>query len=709
MSIRRVSSSFAEGEEDLKSPRKLQRSIWNQLLPPAGGSRPSSTLSLRSIDLTPTLPSVLLQCEPYASHINALDVSYSFVDGEAIAALCGSLRCLEEVFAVNCGLVELESSTKWPSSLKLIDLSRNRLTAFPLGIDSLMHLEKLNLSGNFISNVEPSVLKLPKLENLYLLKNPIANIPKNVCREGVLGMRRYFNVQPHPLPETRSRESPPVRTFSLRKALLQQTESTESGYDSSGRLASSSSYSSLNDIEQEIDLWPRFHPDVLPEGYTEACQGTLCQIYLPEGCRKDVRFEIVKDISLHPKLRHNEFLMTPVVRITPHGLAFDLNEPAIVVLSHCMKLSGGIQQLVQPLCSSTVLYEPPNWMRIDGDKCEVFNDCVMFHTTHFSLFAVISVLPYPSASIEISPNEGGTLPVLELPGFQIQIPPNSIGSTTTITATVYYVDRPYCPEEDNPLALASVCVGLEPHGMEFKHPVEVSIPIPDYAAIKSTFHDASLHLWYSPYINEGVFQWETVDNTPITVHDGLHGHIAVFKVEHFSFFELLWSVCKDTLVRLGYGASFVYRQLSSRTRYVSVRCQVFMSPPLQDLTFGLLVMVYKFGDPLKDLSNYRWMLADTGGKHVFVKTGDISVTLEGHFSPRSEFGETGLSRTATIDFSGQDFCLRFEFALGLRELWLPLQDHQIIGKMRVGQWDGTTPIDINLIKVLYVHIRYQLV
>jgi len=69
-------------------------------------------------------------------------------------------------------------------------------------------------------------------------------------------------------------------------------------------------------------------------------------------------------------------------------------------------------------------------------------------------------------------------------------------------------------------------------------------------------------------------------------------------------------------------------------------------------------------------------------------------------------GETTLSRRAEIEFAGEDFCLRFEFALRLRDLLLPLADHQLIGKLHIHQQDGTTPVELNLIKVSKHHFHH---
>ena len=462
-----------------------------------------------------------------------------------------------------------------------------------------------------------------------------------------------------------------IHSLSFKNLLLQYghrhvwSESTESGYNSpSQRLFSSCS--SLTDQEDEDFNFqlPVFTPYALPEGYTQACNTPLCQIYLPAEYGQNVCIEIVKDLSFHPQVCPNELLVTPVVRIAPHGLTFPSDRPAIVVLSHCTWPNS--QEVLVPLCSNTGLYEPPTWTKLEpGCSCEVFRDCITFSTTHFSLFAAVSVLPYPSTKADIN-NEGGILTLPELPGFKVHFPPDSVHTDIPITvqATVYYADH---IKSDHNLSLATACVGLEPHGMEFRTPVLVSIPIPDFAAIKTSFQDTRLQLWTSSYIDEYTLHWEHVPNAHISVQEGASGHIATFQVNHFSFFELLWTICRDTLQTLGYGAAFVYRHLPSRTRYVSIRCQVFMSQPLDDQTFGLLVAVYKFGEPLTTLSNYKWMLADTGSKHTFLKTGELCVSLEGCFEPRREIGETVLSRRTGIQFAGEDFCLRFEFALRLRD------------------------------------------
>ena len=182
----RVSAS-TEGDstegEGLHSPKKLQRSIWNQIaeVPSLTSHQPhlncSSSLSLRSINLTPSLPVILHQCKPHASHITSLDVSYSILDESNISALCAAFSKLQSFCAVDCGLEELEPDMMWPRGLKRINLSRNRLTDFPTGIGHLLYLEELNVSGNRIHTVNLAVLQLPILQILHLLNNQFIMYP----------------------------------------------------------------------------------------------------------------------------------------------------------------------------------------------------------------------------------------------------------------------------------------------------------------------------------------------------------------------------------------------------------------------------------------------------------------------------------------------------------------------------------------------------
>ena len=622
---------------------------------------------------------------------------------------------------------EFDHSTQWPKCLRCVDFSRNQLTQCPQGLASLSYLTTLNLSGNLIRELDPSLLRLPLLEKLHLLHNPVQNVPKHICRDGISKMREYFKTEILPLPQQDidtnfihkaqsisrkiSNSNMPVhveRCQDFRRYLLRQQGSFDSGYESSQRCRSTSGSSiDMSDSDtlaiNSAQSWPSFANYQLPDGYAPAAETNLCQVYLPGGYKERVRVELVKDISLYPQVQSNELLITPVVHITPHGLKFSVEEPAIVILPHCTKPSScnGHEVTTQKLYlihSNSGLNQPPFWGRLDGKcDCEIFQDCVVFKTTHFSLFAVVSVLPYPSASISIGPNYGGLLTVPELPGFEVNLPP-TFGETITVTATVYYDDAPY-NIEDNERALASPCIALEPHGTQFNTPAQISLPIPNYNEILNHFPNAKLELWHAP-AGMGIESpepenWKRFQDANISITQHGSTHVLIFTTTHFSWWESLWDIGKRALQKIGLGTNIG----SSRTRYVSIRIQAFMSPPIRAggvQTFGLLIAVYKFGTPLSHLSNYPWSLLDTGSKRIYLQLGPLEVNIQGCFSALEyEDPNCPLSRvTELIEFNGDDFCQRFEFALQLKA-GCEAQEGMLMGKLHFKQWRGTTPVHQN--------------
>ena len=706
----------------VSSPGKLQRSIWNQTAPSSrsGAAVSDLTLSLRNLSISPPPPqpsspspsqsrllsAILILTQPYSTTITKLDFSYSRLSPQYLATLCSTCRSLLRLALVDCGLTTIDPHMQWPSLLQAIDLSRNKLSDIPCGIEQLLYLKYLNLSGNRITTVTDVLMKLPNLKSLHLIANPIQNVPKEMCRRGVEAMREYLEVEPLPAPA-----SPPVsravRRLSLEDGrnrnhvLRQRIESLESGYDSSSRL-SSIAYVSDSDPEPDIgnqddplpDVWPDFCPTSLPQDYKKSGSHQLCQLYLPRSASKaQVQIAEVKDLSLHPQLASNQLLLTPVVRISPHGLRFEEDEPALVVLCHC-RMPGGVEgEEVAVFCSDTGPRQLPQWSKLRGEACTctIFKTHVKFSTRHFSMFAVVSTLPYPSAKVVISSNEGGSLSLPdECPGLKVTLSqgclvPNS--GEKSITATVYYTDSP-CPN-DHTAALASPVVGLEPHGIEFTRSVEVTLPIPDYSTIRNALPEARLQLWTAPPDGHC---WSHLTDTPLTLNLTGGIHTVTFSILHFTLFEILW----NSLSALRDGAEYVYRRI--RSWPVAVRCQVFMTPPQQDLSFALLVLVYKYGNPMPGLDNYPWMLADTGSSPVCLHTGEVEAVLHG-FSAVQEHGEDPvLSQTHT--FNGENFGLRFDFSLRLRSRHLPLTDYQTLGKLKLTQGISEVPVlELTLIKV----------
>ena len=728
---------------------KLKRSIHNQLddvlssplQPRKLGAQEDSTkeLVLRNFDLLPLLKDVLSQCRPHQSHITKLDISFSIASLDVLNTLCSPLENLRTLHAKSCGLNDAPSITvPWPRRLQDLDLSRNELSECPQGITYLLHLVKLNLSGNKIKIVPPALLQIPCLKKCWFVNNPIHNVPKTVCREGVEQMRVFLSVEPHPIPHeardlhksSRSESRRRRRASSasslencgdLRRYVLHNQGSFESDYESSTQspYQSSSSLSSVStdmefsessdaEFESNIVEWRVFDIDEIPRDYTQTTErNPLCQVYLPEDCDAEIEIHEVKDLSLHPRLKDNELLITPVVRISPHGLNFT-SRPAIIVLSHCTKKTSTQELGLLPICSSTQQFQATKWTGLEDSDCQIFSDCVMFKTFHFSLFAVLASFPYPSLSLDVRPGIGGDLLIPELPGFALHIPNDcvqSLSEQVTVKGTVYYCDRQYRVSDH--CTPASACIGIEPHGMEFDRHVEITIPIPDYTAIKSHCPDAKLELWCSQECLQDSIprNWKQLESieTRLERSENCESHVLRFRTTHFSWYEVLWSMCTIPLQKLRLGANVVYDQLLSRARFIAVRFQAFMSHPHgKCCTFGLAVTVYKFGEPLAVPSNYPLLVADSGTKRMFLRIGELVVRVEGCFTASQDVAEN-LERSARImDFTGEDFCERFEFALNLKEgVVLPLQEGQMLGKLRFIQWEESVPIhkSYNLIMV----------
>ncbi len=720
---------------------RLHRSIHNQLRictsPPQlslpdddddddedDESLTSKNLSLRRFDLVSTLPDILMQSRPYAVNIKLLDISYSMADTNTLNSLCQHLLHLQTLHARSCGLQGTLNAVSWPEELRSLDLSRNELCECPQGLQKLMYLSSLNISGNSIKFVPPLLLKIPCLRRCLLVNNPIGNVPKNVCREGVERMRVFLEVEPLPMPKDMPlkgsiRTSTRFRRHSsgsslescknLRRYILSQQGSFESGYESNQRHHSSSSassdcvstdieFSESSDIESDSiasnQQWKRFDSGTeLPKGYVNASVNQFCRVYLPEDCKGGIEIHDVKDMSFHPMLKDNELLVTSVIRVTPHGRTFE-SKPAIIVLPHCTK-KGFSQMNLIPMCSNTGEFETTDWMAIDPfpEVCEIFENHIMFTTSHFSFFAVVASFPYPSSSIRVGPNIGGDLLIPELPLFSLHIPDNSLAQSITIKGTVYYCDSAYRPPND--YALASACVGLEPHGTEFNNPVIVRVPIPDYRRIRAHYPDAKLELWCSlKSIGDADIPCDWNRTKDVNIQLDSSCQIATFEITHFSRYEFIWNIGSTLLQKLGLGAATIYNTLSSRSRFISVRLQAFMSQPyLRSLTFGLVVTVFKFGDPLLPPSNYPLLVADSGTKRIHLRVGDLHVKIEGCFSASLDVGEELERKGRIVDFTGEDFCERFEFALNLKsDVPFPLQEGQVLGKLRFIQWENSNPL-----------------
>jgi len=88
----------------------------------------------------------------------------------------GKLKNLVELVLENNGVQSLPNEIEKLSSLKILNLSRNKLEEVS-SIFSLLSLESLNLSNNEISNIPKDISKLKVLETLDLSQNKLNKVP----------------------------------------------------------------------------------------------------------------------------------------------------------------------------------------------------------------------------------------------------------------------------------------------------------------------------------------------------------------------------------------------------------------------------------------------------------------------------------------------------------------------------------------------------
>lgn len=74
----------------------------------------------------------------------------------------------------------IEEAAKDPDKVIKLNLSKKKLTAFPLQILSFRHLQYLSLNTNRLTSVPSDIGKLEELETLDLSKNKIRELPPEI-------------------------------------------------------------------------------------------------------------------------------------------------------------------------------------------------------------------------------------------------------------------------------------------------------------------------------------------------------------------------------------------------------------------------------------------------------------------------------------------------------------------------------------------------
>ncbi len=109
---------------------------------------------------------------------------YNFAGNEDYKILLLKKLLLYEGLSVLdlCGLdlVELTLSSPHLKSLKILNLSYNKLTTTPKGIENLTHLDYLNISNNLLNSISSDIANLTNMNFLNLANNELESIPLEI-------------------------------------------------------------------------------------------------------------------------------------------------------------------------------------------------------------------------------------------------------------------------------------------------------------------------------------------------------------------------------------------------------------------------------------------------------------------------------------------------------------------------------------------------
>ena len=403
---------------------------------------------------------------------------------------------------------------------------------------------------------------------------------------------------------------------------------------------------------------------------------------------------------MHPKLLAKEFMLTPVVTVSSDIAVFSPEKQPIIELLITTKLSDRTLKPI-PMFSNTPLSQPPQWQDLYPDDFEVLHDRIVFNTTHFSLFTIVARLPTPTKSVKITPSITVQAPVeLTLPEvseFKVVIPPSSIESTSDIDIKVTAnVDHPLLCEES---ADASACITLEPHGLQFKEKIPITLPIPDYDQITEMYSKAKLQFLYSSDdLDSTSIHWNIIPDGEYKIIKEGDQCVGIVYATHFSNWKVKWLNIPTKLQKSILGPIHNFRKTSARrlVETFSGRCQVFMSSETivgKFLNFSIAALFHPLQEFHQIPTNYECILYDSEKTPITVKGSSLKLTIElpSYFSlcEAEKFRED-------LELCG-NFSARADFNIAL-DSSATLVEGSVVGKLLIEHGEHT-PHKMNLIKV----------
>ncbi|XP_072128367.1 p53-induced death domain-containing protein 1 [Mobula birostris] len=411
-------------------------------------------------------------------------------------------------------------------ALKRVDLSENKLEQLPDEIGKLSSCTWIDFSGNRLKTLPSTLTNMASLGELHLHSNQLITVPAELA---------YIpNLSRLDLQNNCLRSVPPeIQNFPfvhLKGNPIGEAEGPE---------------------EQDHDKPKEIAIRNLPsntESFTITAEG--CNVALPCGIEINFPPEAVSLMTViscnviapdpqQVKLKHHDFLLSPVLELLPHGIQF--KKEVVIWMPYISSRSDHKREVVMRTFNGS-------WNNLETkiSKSRRLASCSVLH---FSWFIVISRLKENKCTV---PTEGTRLFSSVDPNIKVIFPSGAVNETRTVKMQVFPVTVEELHElVDDQDSLASPLLCLSQSSTDdFLKPVTIQLPLPSGIS-GFTLDRSKVHLLHGdPEIQD----W--MDITDQVVLEFTHLY-AIFEVYHFSWYWLWYT----TKTYVGGIAKNVYERL----------------------------------------------------------------------------------------------------------------------------------------------------
>ncbi|XP_069753062.1 p53-induced death domain-containing protein 1 isoform X2 [Narcine bancroftii] len=481
-------------------------------------------LHLTHLDLSFNSFTSLPECITELKQLTVLLLSYNQL--AALPNSIGKLVKLTFISLMKNQLRLLPRSIGELVALQRADLSENELELLPDEIGNLSTCTWIDFSGNRLKTLPSSLANMTSLRELHLHSNQLVTVPVNIA--GLPNLSR-LDLQNNSL-----RSVPPeIQNFPfvhLEGNPIGETESTEE------QVHAKSKETTIQHLGSNAD------------SFTITAEG--CNIVLPCGIEihfppEAVSLAAVISCKVMPpdpqqvKLRHHDFLLSPVLELLPHGIQFE--KEVFIWMPYIPHRSDHQREVVMRTFNG-------KWTNLETkDSKSQYTACCS--VLHFSWFIVISRLKENKCTV---PAEGTRLFSSVNSNIKVIFPPGAVNESRSVKMQVL----PIAVEElheltDDQDSLVSPLVCLSQNSTyDFLKPVKIQLPLPS-GVTGLNLDRSKVHLLHGdPEIED----WTDITNQVVLEFTHLY---AIFEVNHFSWYWLWYT----TKTYVGGIAKKVYERL----------------------------------------------------------------------------------------------------------------------------------------------------